>query len=84
METPESDAVTLSRDHRLPEEFTRDGSFEEWTDHFESVAAVNHWDDREKVLWLRVVLKGKAHVAYKRLLHETRKSYRDSTLAFRE
>jgi len=84
METLGSNAVTLSRDHRqllLPEVFSGDGSFEEWTDYFESVAAVNRWDDSEKVLWLRMALTGKACVAYKRLSHETRKSYRDSTLA---
>ena len=48
----------------LPEVFDGDVSFTDWVYHFESVSAVNGWSDDDKILWLRVRLMGKAHVAY--------------------
>ena len=45
----------------------------------------NHgWNDGEKVLWLRVALKGKARVLFKQLSHETQKSYSASMSALRD
>ena len=58
----------------LPEISDGDGSFTDWICHFESVSAVNGWTDDDKILWLRVRLMGKAHVAYSRLSHETQQS----------
>ena len=31
----------------LPEIFSREGNFDDWATHFESVAAVNKWSDDE-------------------------------------
>ena len=47
----------------------------DWAEHFESVAAVNEWQDEEKLLWLRVRLVGRAVTAYKRVLEGARASY---------
>ena len=52
------------------------GSFSDWIEHFESVAAVNCWDDAAKALWLRVRLTGKAQTAYKRLSDDAQKGLR--------
>ena len=61
-------AVTRSGDHRpfLPSDtFSRDKRFKEWMDCFENVAVVNHsWNNGEKVLWLRVALKGEARMSF--------------------
>ena len=35
-----------------PEPFSGKGSFTEWLQHFEGVAAINKWDDTSKLLWL--------------------------------
>ena len=56
----------------LPEIFDGDA---DWICHFESVSAVNEWSDQDKLLWIRVRLTGKAHVAYTRLSHETQQAY---------
>jgi len=45
--------------------FSGEEIFEEWMHYFKSVAAVNSWNDGEKVLWLRAALKGKARAAFK-------------------
>ena len=37
-----------------PEPFNGTGSFDDWVDHFEGVAAVNEWDDTAILLWMRV------------------------------
>lgn len=47
--------------------FSGEGSFSQWIQHFESVAAVNHWYDEEKLKWLHVRVTGKAHVALTRV-----------------
>ena len=86
MEAPAAFTPSVSRDHRpflLPEMFSGDERYEDWIVIFESVAAINSWSDSEKVLWLRIALKGKAHVAYNRLSHETRESYKASISALR-
>ena len=50
-----------------PEPFSGKGSFTEWLQHFEGVAAINRWDDAAKLLWLRVRLVEGAQTAYRRL-----------------
>ena len=47
-----------------PESFSGKGSFSEWLQHFEGVAAITKWDDAAKLLWLRVRLVGAAQTAY--------------------
>ena len=59
----------------LPEIFTGEGNFDDWISHFESVAAINKWSDGEKLLWLKVRLTGKAHLAFDQLARESQESY---------
>jgi len=59
----------------LPEVFDGQRSFDEWVSHFENVSAVNGWNNDDKLLWLKVRLTGKAHVAFTQLAHETQQSY---------
>ena len=82
--TPAATPAAKPRPLVLPETFSDDGCFSDWIEHFESVAAVNSWDDAAKALWLRVRLTGKAQTAYKRLSDDARKGYADSVKALRE
>ena len=58
-----------------PEPFTGEGSWDYWIDDFESVAAVNKWEDAQKLLWIRVRMTGRAQKAYKNLSEEAKGSY---------
>ena len=53
-------------------------SWDEWIDHFESVAKVNGWDEATCLLWLEVRMTGKAQNAWKRLTREAKSPVRDS------
>ena len=68
----------------LPETFTGEQNFDHWVSHFESVAAVNKWSDGKKLLWLRVRLTGKAHVAFDQLTPEVQQSYVTAKQALQE
>ena len=68
----------------LPEPFSGDGSWEDWSDHFEYVVAVNKWDNAAKLLWLRVRLTGKAQMACKNLPLEACNDYKASLTALKE
>lgn len=59
----------------IPEHFSGEGSWDDWIDHFESAAAVNKWEDGDKLLWLRVRMTGRAQKAYKNLPEAARASY---------
>lgn len=50
----------------LPEIFSGESqSWDEWVQHFESVAVVNKWDsDDDKLKWLKVLLTGKARTGF--------------------
>ena len=67
-----------------PEPFSGKGSFTEWLQHFEGVAAINKWDDAAKLLWLRVRLIGTAQTAYGRLPTTARDSYAELTKALKD
>ena len=62
-----------SRPLLTPEPFSATGSFSDWVEHFEGVAAINEWDDATKLLWMRVRLVGRAQTAYY-CLPESKKS----------
>ena len=68
----------------LPEKFDGTGNFEEWISHFESMSAINNWNEGEKNLWVRVRLMGKAHVVLTRLLDEATQTYGAVKKALRE
>ena len=65
----------------LPETFTGEKSWEEWSDHFKSVAAVNDWDAAAKLKWLCVRLTGRAATTFRRLPEETRGDFALATAA---
>ena len=44
----------LTRPLVLPEKFDGIGNFEEWISHFESISAINNWNEEGKKLWIRV------------------------------
>ena len=63
---------------------SREGSWDDWIDHFESVAEVNKWDGAAKLLWLRVRLTGRAQTAFKQLSEEARAAYAECKKALWE
>ena len=67
-----------------PEPFNGTGSFNDWVDHFEGVAAVNEWDDAAKLLWMRVRLVGRAQTAYGRLPETSKGDYDSLKKALKE
>ena len=68
----------------LPEPYNGEGSWTDWYEHFESVAAVNRWKAKEKLLWLRVRLVGRAATAFKRVPEPARGSFDDCCEALKE
>ena len=59
--------VGLARPLVLPEPFDGTVNWDEWSFHFENVAAVNGWDDAQKLQWLRVRVTGREQKALQRL-----------------
>ena len=55
----------------FPELYTGEKSWDEWYDHFDSIATVCEWDDATKLSWLRVRLSGRAATTFRRLPEET-------------
>ncbi len=68
----------------LPEPFNGESNWEEWTHHFENVAAVNEWDNANKLKWLKVRLTGRAQTAFQHLPEETREDYKQASRALKE
>ena len=68
----------------LPEPYNGEGSWTDWYEHFESVAAVNRWKNEEKLLWLWVRLIGRAATPFKRAPEPARGSFADCIEALRE
>lgn len=76
--------TTSSRPVLTPDPYSGEGSWDDWVDHFESVAEVNKWDGAAKLLWLRVRLTGRAQTAFKQLAVEARATYDNCKVALRE
>ena len=68
----------------LPDQYSGEGNWSDWIDHFESVVAVNNWNADAKKLWLRVRLTGRAQKAYKRLSAETRDDFEATVRALKD
>ena len=68
----------------VPEPFSGVGSWEDWIDHFESAAAVNKWEDADKLLWLRARMTGRAQKSYKNLPDIARATYDACKTALQE
>ena len=82
----ETNPATLPRNRPLvlPEVYSGEGDFDNWISHFESVSAVNGWTNGNSLLWIRMRLTGKAHVAYTQLPHVTQQTYAEVKGALRE
>ena len=65
----------------LPDAYTGEGSWDEWLEHFENVAAVNKWTPEQKLLWLKVRLTGRAQRAFKQLPEEAQAAYPEAVKA---
>ena len=59
----------------LPEPFSGETSWDEWSIHFENVTDVNGWDDEQKLKWLKVRLTGRAQKAFQRLPEASRATF---------
>ena len=66
------------------EPFSGEQSWEEWIDQFESIASINGWKDEEKLIWLKVCLKGRALLAYKKLSVTACVSLKNAVVALAE
>ena len=40
--------------------------YEDWIAQFESIAEINHWNDGQKLMWLKLCLTGRALMACKK------------------
>jgi len=54
-----------SRPVIVPECFSGEGSYDYWIDQFESMMEINHRNDKQKLMWLKVRLTGRASMAFK-------------------
>jgi hypothetical protein len=77
-------AANTARPVVLPETFDGTKNWDDWYLHFENVAAVNGWDDAEKLKWLRVRLTGRAQKALHRLPEASRVTYEAALTALKE
>ena len=68
----------------VPEYFTGEGSFEDWIDQFESIAEINHWNDGQKLMWLKVCLTGRALMTYKKFSVTACGSFKNAIKALQE
>ena len=59
MTTSSSEVPVLTLDP-----YSEEGSWDDWLDHFKSVAEVSKWDDAAKLLWSRVYLTGRAQTTF--------------------
>ena len=62
----------MSRPVLTPDAYTGEGSWDHWSDHFESMAK---WDNAAELLWLQVRITSRAQTAFKQLSEETRSEY---------
>ena len=46
-----------------PDSCTREGSWDNWLDHFQTVAEVNKYNNAAKLLWLQLCMTGRAQTA---------------------
>ena len=82
MTKPESKCE--SRPVIVPECFSGEQCYEDWIDQFESIAEINHWNDGQKLMWLKVRLTGRALMAYKKFPTIVRGSFKNAVKALQE
>ena len=59
----------------IPEVYSGEQPWEEWIDQFESIAAINGWDEEKKLVWLKVRLTGRALLAFKKFSVTTKEHF---------
>ena len=82
MTRPESKCE--SRPVIVPECFSGGECYEDWIDQFESIAEINHWNDEQKLMWLKVCLTGRALMAYKKFPTTACGSFKNAVKALQE
>ena len=75
--------TTPARPPVIPELYVGEKSWDEWIDHFESIAEVCGWEDADKLKWLRVRLSGRAGTVFRRLPDEVKADYGGAKAALR-
>ena len=63
--------------------FTGDKSWDEWINHFESVADVCGWDKENKLKWMRMRLSGRAGSVFRHLPDATKADYTQAKTALK-
>ena len=83
-----SEPVTTSRPSDRPviilEVYSGEQPWEDWINQFESIAAINSWDEEKKLVWLKVCLTGRALLAFKKFSVTTKASYKNVVVAMQE
>ena len=74
----------MSKQPVLPEIYTREKSWDEWIDHFDSVTTVCEWDDQAKLKWLWVQLAGRARTVFRRLPEVTCNNFQEAIEALQK
>ena len=69
-----------SRPVMVPECFSGERSYEDWINQFESMAEINHWNDEQKLMWLKVYLTGRALMVLKKFPVTVRNSYKNNSI----
>ena len=79
-----SEGKPESRPVIVPDCFSGEESYEDWMDQFESIAEINCWDEEQKLKWLKVRLKGRALMAYKKFSVTARATFKNAKKALQE
>ena len=82
MTRPESKCE--SRPVIVPQCFSGEECYEDWIDQFESIAEINHWNDEQHLMWLKVHLTGRALMAYNKFPTTVRGSFKNTVKALQE
>ena len=68
----------------LPDRFSGKEEWSRWISHFDNVAAVNTWNDAQKLLWLKVRLTERAQTAFQHFPDDVQKNYEAAKKALKE
>ena len=68
----------------LPEKFSGREEWNQWISHFENVAAVNMWDEAQKLLWMKVRLTERAQTAFQHFPDAIQRDYTATKGAMKE
>ena len=83
-----SDSATASRPSDrpviVPEVYSGEQPWEDWIDQFESIAAINGWNEEKKLVWLKVRLTGRALLAFRKFSVTTKASLKNVVVAMQE